>query len=92
MRTAMRIEGEQTAFVVLDLDPAYHDALRDLYPEGGPFAQRYPTKTPHLDRIYANFARNAETMIGQTARTQPANWEQALDAFLRVVAPLGLDW
>jgi len=92
MRTESRIEGAQTAFVVLDLDPAYHDALRDLYPEGDPFAQRYPTKTPHLDRIYANFARDAETMIDQTARTQPANWEQALDAFLRVVAPLDLDW
>jgi len=53
-----------------DLDPAYHEAVCDLYyssVEDG-FAKSYPADIPHLDRIYQNFAHYAKEMVLQTAQ------------------------
>jgi hypothetical protein len=94
MRTACITSGDQTAFIMADLDPAYHQAARDLaysaIPEG--FAKTYRSDTPQLDAIYQNFARYAEPMVLQNARAIPIPWEQALAAFLGRVAGQPIDW
>jgi hypothetical protein len=94
MRTLCHTAGTQTAFIIADLDPAYHQAARDLayspVPEG--FAKTYPADTPHLDQIYRNFARYAEPMILQTARVAPVPWEQALHAYLDHIAGAPITW
>src|SRR5262245_26037981 len=94
MRTLYQTVGTQTAFIIAELDPAYHQAARDLVynpvPEG--FAKSYPADTPDLDHIYCNFARYAEPMILQMARVVPVPWERALHAFLDLVAGEALEW
>jgi hypothetical protein len=94
MRTLCHTVGTQTAFIIADLDPAYHQAAHDLayspVPEG--FAKTYPADTPHLDQIYRNFARYAEPMILQTAHVAPVPWEQALHAYLDDIAGTPITW
>jgi len=94
MRTLCQTVGAQTSFIIADLDPAYHQAARDLVyspiPEG--FAKVYPADTPGLDQIYRNFARWAEPMILQAAQVVPVPWEQALHSFLELIAGEPLDW
>lgn len=94
MRTLCQTGGGQTSFIIADLDPAYHQAARDLVygqvPEG--FAKTYPADTPGLGRIYQNFARCAEPMILQAAGAVPVPWQQALLAFLERVAGEPIDW
>lgn len=94
MQTLCQTVGGQTSFIIADLDPAYHQAARDLVygqvAEG--FAKTYPADTPGLDRIYRTFARCAEPMILQTAAAMPVPWEQALQAFLERVAGQPIDW
>jgi len=94
MRTMCKTVGEQTWFMIADLDPAYHAAARDLAysPAEEGFAKSYPAGTPHLDTIYEHFARYAEPMILQAARAMPVPWEQALEALLERVAGEPLDW
>jgi hypothetical protein len=94
MRTACKTGGGQTAFIIADLELAYHQAARDLaysaIPEG--FAKTYPSDTPHLDETYRNFAQYAEPMVLQTARVVPVPWEQALHAFLDRIAGEPINW
>lgn len=94
MRTLCQTVGAQTSFVIADLNPAYHQAARDLVytptPDG--FAKTYPADTPGLEHIYRNFAQWAEPMILQTAQAVPVPWEQALHAFLERIAGEPLDW
>ncbi len=94
MRTLCKTDGDQTWFVIADLDPAYHAAARDLAysPVEAGFAKSYPADTPHLDAIYEHFARYAEPLILQAARAAPVPWEQALEAFLDRVGDTPLDW
>lgn len=94
MRTLFQTAGGQTSFIFANLDPAYHQAARDLaygqVPEG--FAKSYPADTPGLSEIYQNFARCAEPMILQTAGAMPVPWEQALATFLERVGGEPIDW
>src|SRR5262245_22125903 len=94
LRTLRKISGEQTLFVIADLDPAYHAAARALVyqPVVDGFAKAYPSDTPHLDRIYEQFAQHAEAMVLQAAHVQPVPWEQALGAFLALVEGQAIDW
>jgi hypothetical protein len=94
MRTLCRTVGPRTFFVVADVEPAYLEALRDLEfveVEDG-FARDFPTETPRLDRMYVNFARCAEELITQTARSVPVPWERALLELLRTVKGQDVDW
>lgn len=94
MRTQRIIDGDQVFFVLSDLDPAYHDAARGLvygeHPAG--FAKSFPADSPHLDRIYDNFARYAEAMVLQAARAQPIPWQEALTRLLALVADEPITW
>jgi hypothetical protein len=94
MRTTRRTEGTTTLFIMANLDPAYHDAARTLFysPVEDGFAKRFPSDTPHLDRIYQNFAHYAEEMVLQMAQVHPAPWDKALSAFLQLVEGQQIDW
>src|SRR5258708_34977549 len=88
MKTLCRTEGMQTSFIVSDLDPAYYNAVRELFftPHEDGFAKTFPANAPHLDIFYRHFARTAEEIVLQTARIHPAPWEQALLTLLPNVA------
>lgn len=94
MKTLRKTEGTTTSFILADVAPAYHEAVRSLHytPIAEGFAKSYPADAPNLDRIYQNFEQHAEEMVLQTARIYPAPWEQALSAFLHIIAGLQLDW
>ena len=94
MKTLCSTEGMQTSFIISDLDPAYYDAVRELFfmPHEDGFAKTYPANTPHLDIFYQHFARTAEKMVLQTARIYAAPWEQALLAFMQKVVGQSFQW
>ena len=94
MKTICKTEGTTTSFIITELDAAYHDSVRELYfvPIEGGFAKSYPADTPHLDRIYQNFARYAKEMVLQTAQVHPAPWDKALFAFLQAIEGQQIDW
>lgn len=94
MRTVCQTIDTQTAFIIADLDPMYHQAALDLnyspIPVG--FAKTHPADTPGLGQIYQQFARWAEPMILQTAGAEPVPWEQALHTFLDRIEGESLNW
>src|SRR5258708_1359469 len=94
MKTLCRTEGMQTSFIISDLDPAYYNAVRELFftPHEDGFAKTFPSNAQLLDIFYRHFARTAEEIVLQTARIHPAPWEQALLALLEKVAGQGLQW
>jgi hypothetical protein len=94
MKTIRKSEGTTTSFIVTDLDPAYHDAVRELYysPVEEGFAKSYPADTPHLDRIYQNFEQYAEEMVLQTAQVRFVPWDKALFAFLQIIEDKRINW
>ncbi len=94
MNTSCEVIGNEIVFVLSDVDPAYHQAVRDLgYSEANDvFRRTLPAVTPDLDRVCRNFERYAEAMVLQTARVQPVPWEQALRAFLDLVEPFEINW
>lgn len=59
MHVLYRADGSDTLFVIAGLDEAYRDTVRRLgfEPLDGGFARRFPSDSPHLGRICANFAR-----------------------------------
>jgi hypothetical protein len=94
VKTIRKREGATTSFIIADLDPAYHDVVRELYysPVEEGFAKRYPADIPHLDRIYQNFERYAEEMVLQMARVRSVPWEKALSAFLGITEEKRIAW
>jgi hypothetical protein len=94
VRTIRKSEGTTTSFIIADLDPAYHDAVRELYysPVEEGFSKSYPVDTLHLDRIYQNFEQHAEEMVLQTAQVRSVSWEKALFAFLQIIELKRMDW
>ncbi|MBN1641213.1 MAG: hypothetical protein JXA09_08255 [Anaerolineae bacterium] len=94
MRTIYKTEGGSVAFVMAELEPAYHDAALGLYyrPSAEGYAKRFPADTPHLERIYQRFARYAEEMVLQTARVHPAPWDRALAAFVEMIEGEHIAW
>jgi hypothetical protein len=96
MRTSHYTADGQMFFALSGVEPAYREAVRALAfapgPVDGDFTRGFPADAPHIERIYATFARDIEAMVAQTARVQHVPWERALDEFLRLVAPHGIDW
>ncbi len=94
MYTSCQTVGLDTFFILVDLPPIYQQAARDLQfePTADGFAKRYSVDTPHLARIYANFARLAETMLLQKAGMAPVPWEQSLLALLHIIDGHHLNW
>lgn len=94
MKTSCRTVGQNTHFIVSELDPAYHQATRDLEfteVEDG-FARIYPNNSPHLEHSYHNFARYAEEMILQMAHVHTTPWEQALLSLLQKIEGQHIRW
>jgi hypothetical protein len=80
--------------MVANLDEAYHETVRKLefeQVEGG-FARCFPTDSPHLERIYASFARSVEDVILQKAGVSPAPWERVLDTVLPLMDAHAITW
>lgn len=94
MKTLCKTEGDTVAFVITDLEPAYHDIARGLYylPTEEGFAKSFPADTPHLERIYQRFAQYAEEMVLQTADVRPVPWDKALAAFMETIEGKGIEW
>lgn len=94
MRISYRIEGEKTYFILSDLDSSAQEGARNLaftpYEDG--LAKAYPTDTPHLERLYHQFARAAEAMILQRSRVQVVPWEAALQALLQRLEGQNIYW
>lgn len=87
MHMVRRADGQDVLFVLADLGEAYHDVAHRLgfEPVDGGLARRFPSDSPHLDRIYANFARSAEEMVLQRGGIRPVPWDRALDTALRLM-------
>lgn len=94
MRTELRPIGDQVEFLLYGLDERCREAALSLGFQGAPerMARRFPADSPHLDRIYANFARSAEMLIAQRAVLRPAPWDEALARFLGWVDGAAIDW
>src|SRR6266536_3547919 len=94
MWTTFSIEENRACFFVHDVAERYSETVRALGfrdAETG-FARYFPADCPHLDRVYANFARHIEELILQTAGIRSAPWASALDTFLHRVEGHGVDW
>lgn len=94
MITIRKTTSGNTAFIIADLAPRYHEVVQGFFysPVEEGFAKTYPNDTPHLDRIYANFERYAEEMILQTAGERPILWEKSLLSFCEITAGVDIDW
>jgi len=94
MKTICKTERGTTSFIISDLEPVYHDAVRGLFyrPVEEGFAKSYPSDTPHLDRIYHNFEQYAEEMVLQTAEVHSVLWDKSLLAFLQIVGNEEIKW
>jgi hypothetical protein len=94
VRTTLRsIEGEPW-FILLDVDEAYHGAVRALgYRDvDGGFGSPCPGNSPHVRRAFANFERYAGAMIEQAAGARPVPWERTLLALLHRFDGHHHDW
>ena len=87
MHTLWRRDGAQIYFMVAELDEAYHETVRKLEfePVDGGFARCFPADSPHLERIYATFARSVADVILQKAGVRSAPWDRVLDMVLRLM-------
>ena len=59
MRPICREAGDLTYFLITDVEPAFEEAVQAMmYPwQGDGYGRAFPSDTPGLDRIYANFER-----------------------------------
>ena len=94
LHTLCRRAGAHIYFMVADLDEAYHETVRKLEfePVDGGFARRFSADSPHLERIYASFARSAEDVILQKAGVRSAPWDRVLDNALRLMDAHDITW
>lgn len=94
MRTVCKRTNAETSFIITDVDPVYHQTVRNLMylPMEEGFAKIYPGGTPDLDLIYGNFSKYAEPMILQAAGAMPIPWELALSSFLDKIEGESINW
>lgn len=94
MKTICKTVDKHVLFIIVDLDPAYHQGACNLgfTPTDEGLERLFPAESPYLERIYRNFQRYGEEMIIQRAQLHPVPWEQALLAFLSATAGQPIDW
>ncbi|MDQ1289294.1 MAG: hypothetical protein QG622_2860 [Actinomycetota bacterium] len=86
--------NDQVIFRLLDVDPRFHDVLRQCFwaTDGDSWFRPYPADARHLDRIRPYFAAQAERMFSQLGYFEPVPWERALLAFADRAAGTTIDW
>lgn len=94
MRTLRKTQGQETYFIMADVETAYHDAVSSLYytPMVDGFGKGFPANIPGLEAIYSNFQKYAEEMVLQTAGTQAVPWRECLLRFLEATRLHNIDW
>jgi hypothetical protein len=94
MRTTRQSEGQQSCFVLHDLDAELAQAATELYylPQGEGYYKCFPRDGADMDRIYAHWTRSVEEMLAQQALRHPAPWQKALRAFLARIQNEDLCW
>lgn len=94
MKTLRLNVGSNALFVLTEVAPELHDAVRGLYyqPVEAGFAKTFPRDTPQLDGIYQHFERHAADMVLQAAHRQAVDWPRALDALLQRLAGERIEW
>ncbi|MBN1564317.1 MAG: hypothetical protein JXA10_10795 [Anaerolineae bacterium] len=104
MKTYRKTVDDQTYFVVTDVDPVLHDALRGMmfaefeegfarsFPSDAPHYKQYNNPATHLDQLFENFTRYTPDLILQSAKQQPVPWEKSLLAFLDIIQGHEFDW
>lgn len=94
MKTRRIVSGDQTLFVVSDVEPRYREGLQALvyqeHDEG--YARAYPSDAPHLETAYHNFERFTEIMLRQEIGELAPNWEDALLRFINKITGQNIDW
>jgi hypothetical protein len=85
---AFSIHGETLQLGLADVTPELEPAVRDLYFErrGAVFVRSFPGDAPHAAQAAARFEQVAEPMVRQTARLEPARWDEALAALVEHTA------
>jgi hypothetical protein len=88
-------DGDRVEFIVRTDVPAYQARLPKMgwQPGGGPgsFTRRLDD-APGSEAIFARFTRHVETMIRQSARLEPADWEAGLAELAGRAEGSGLRW
>lgn len=83
-----------TRLILAEVQSELHSAASDLQfqPAAEGFAKEYPRDTSDMEHICRNLARDAESMLRQTARQIPIPWDEALLAFLHIVEGETFAW
>lgn len=94
MKTIYKTVDKQVLFIIVGLDPAYHEGACGLgfTPTDEGLVRSFPAGSAYLERIYQNFERYGEEMIMQKAQLHPVPWERALSAFLSATAGQPINW
>lgn len=92
--TRVEIQGSRAIFEVRTRSPIYRDSLLHM---GFALAEdtlftRNLSNWGDLPAIHRYFSQHLEEMVLQSARLQPANWQDTLDLFLRRVEGTPLQW
>jgi hypothetical protein len=84
-------EGDR--FAVTCDDPAFRGALAELYfdVEEDRYVRRFPSGSV-TEAIYARFQASLVSLLRQTARLEPAPWDDALRETARRLNRAGVDW
>ncbi len=88
-------EAECVKFVVRTDEPTYRDRLVKMgwqpTSNSGEFTRRLDA-APDVEEIFERFSRHIETMVRQSARLDPIDWEEGLCEFVDRVDGSGLRW
>ncbi|HEY6052677.1 MAG TPA: hypothetical protein VIU86_02035 [Gaiellaceae bacterium] len=92
MATLLR-DGDSDGFALECDDPASGAALTELYfrLEEGRYVRRFPPGSV-TDAIFARFEAALPSLLRQTARLEPAPWDDALHETARRLDDAGVDW
>lgn len=94
MYTIFQKDGDFARFILAGLTDSQAAAAQSLHyrPVASGYAKTFPSSTPGLERVYANFARHAKVVLQQAAGELPVPWEACLEEFLHMIAAENLDW
>lgn len=94
LRAELRRDGDWVEYVVDTNDGLYANRLVKMgwrSVDTGRFTRRL-SASPDVTRIFERFSRHLETMILQSARRLPAEWDTALETFIDRVSATGTGW